>query len=307
MAISKPDQPSRPIALVTTRSSPATVSGLAPGTGYLVSVRSHPASAPTIAWGPAWTMLTAPVHCNTTTADGPASDRAPPRFARTHPESRLLRAYRISEYSFDVDFLENHNAASVEAIPLYLMTCDPMGNCAPWSTSDLTGRWDECLAELATTRCTRGGAFSCMACADAHRAQIEAACGPFSDQDTLDGEGSFAVHWFCGVGWPESVAEDGPITEYCVEYLPLPEAEVEGEREGQTAGATSHPSAAAAASPSAGFANYLSCNSVFAPHALRMVPRLPRLLSRPCSSSAVLLIPVLRTAALCLIERPPCA
>ena len=28
----------------------------------------------------------------------------------------------------------------------YLMTCDPMGNCAPWSTTDHTKRWDACQA-----------------------------------------------------------------------------------------------------------------------------------------------------------------
>ena len=50
---------------------------------------------------------------------------------------------------------------------------------------------------------------------------LTAACGNFSDQDTLAGDGSFAVHWWCGVGWPESAAAEGPITEYCVEYQPI--------------------------------------------------------------------------------------
>ena len=116
-----------------------------------------------------------------------------------------------------------HTGADAEAIPLYLMTCDPSGNCAPWSLTDLTHRWPTCQSTLAAV-CphSRGAAFQCMRCADTHRQQLEQACGPWSDDDTLKGEGSFGVHWYCGIGWPESVAEEGPITEYCVERLPVP-------------------------------------------------------------------------------------
>ena len=94
-----------------------------------------------------------------------------------------------------------------------------------------------------------------MRCADQHRAALEAACGPFSDDDTMQGEGSFGVHWYCGVGWPESVAEQGPITEYCVEYLPVGAA---------ATNATTTPAVGAAAparDDDGGFSGYLSCNS----------------------------------------------
>jgi len=129
-------------------------------------------------------------------------------------------------------------------MPLYLMTCDPMGNCAPWSLSDLTNRWGACQRALSSTCANeRGAAFQCMRCADKHRDAITAACGEWSDADTLTGEGSFGVHWYCAVGWPESVAEEGPITEYCVERyeVPKPQRTLNGAANG--------------------WSGYLSCNS----------------------------------------------
>ena len=53
-----------------------------------------------------------------------------------------MKVYRISEYSFDVDFLANHDSASVDAMPLYLMTCDPDGNCSPWDAHIQSPKWD---------------------------------------------------------------------------------------------------------------------------------------------------------------------
>jgi len=79
-----------------------------------------------------------------------------------------------------------------------------------------------------------------MECADANRESLVAACGNWSDADTFDGEGSFAVHWWCGVGWPESAPVQGPITEYCIEYEPLESGSPSG---------------------GVGFSDYLSCNS----------------------------------------------
>ena len=141
-----------------------------------------------------------------------------------------MRVYRVSEYAFDVDFLENHDAASVDAMPLYLMTCDPSGDCSPWSTSDLTDRWGSCQAALGTDDiCAeeRGNGFDCMACMEEHADAVTDACGEWTMEDSLSGEGSFGVHWYCGVGWPESTAAQGPITEYCIEFLPLSNASVD--------------------------------------------------------------------------------
>jgi len=261
VTVSLSSRPTKAVAVVTTRKFPVSVEGLHAGQEYLIAVRSHPKSQPTIAWGPGWSAPSRSQRCNTSSAAP-----QPPAFAPTASSSRLLRVYRISEYAFDVDFLENHDAASADAMPLYLMTCDPMGNCAPWALTDLTSRWDGCQKALNTLCPTeRGGAFGCMACADKHRAALEVACGPWSDDDTLKGEGSFGVHWFCGVGWPESVAQEGPISEYCIEYLPVEAPPVEAPP--VEAPPVEAPPAAATelvgsgSDPSDGFAGYLSCNS----------------------------------------------
>ena len=233
----------RPFALITTTNFPLMVEGLQPSTNYVVDIRSLVPGAPSIAWGPSWGKPSPSVAC--TTRPAPPAPRVPtPSAAAVVPgvgtTSRWLRVFRVSEYSFDVDFLANHDAASVDAMPLYLMTCDPEGNCAPWSVADPTPRWEGCQAALSELLPgQRGGGFACVSAAVAARVAVEAACGPFSDQDTLKGEGSFSVHWHCGVGWPESTAEEGPITEYCIEYTPVPDPGEGGE----------------------GFAFYLSCNS----------------------------------------------
>lgn len=110
---------SKPFSLRTTNESETTLEGLAASTTYTISLRALPVQARSEAWGPAWTMASPSVECTTTnaakldTAVGVASD----------PGLKTMKAYRISEYSFDVDFLRNHDSASVEAMPLYLMTC----------------------------------------------------------------------------------------------------------------------------------------------------------------------------------------
>jgi len=103
------------------------------------------------------------------------------------------------------------------------------------------GNWtfDNCLVELAN-HCgsSRGTSFECMACADAHRDEVTAACGHFSDGDDKEG---WAVHFYCGIGWPGSSFQRSPITEYCVEHLEAPQTD-------PTPGGD-------------GFAQYVSCNS----------------------------------------------
>ena len=59
----------------------------------------------------------------------------------------------------------------------------------------------------------------CIACAERSRAALTAACGNFSTADEFRG---FAVHWWCGIGWPESFMALSPIAEYCVENALLP-------------------------------------------------------------------------------------
>ena len=233
--LARPEAPDKPFSLTTATEFPVNVTGLHPRMTYSFAVRSHPSSAPSIAWGPSWTPPSIRTEC--TTGEATPSLAMPHTAEGSSPTSRRMRVYRVSEYSFSVDFLGNHDAASVDAMPLYLMTCSPDGLCAPWSTAEHTSRWDSCQAALFKL-CPgqRGAAFACIDCAERHRDEVEAACGPWSKEDTLDGEGSFSVHWHCGVGWPESTAEQGPITEYCVEYEPLPKADD-------------------------GYSGYLSCNS----------------------------------------------
>ena len=254
---------SRPFALVTTRDFPVVVSGLTAAMAYNVSVRSHNASTPSIAYGPSWFAPFGTVECSTAATAAAASATSEIGGGkRGGGESQFLRVYRVSEYSFSVDFLANHDAASVEAMPLYLMTCDPSGDCAPWSVADLTDRWASCQAALASEAVCgaepvgRGAGFACMDCMEAHRSAVTEACGEWTSEDSLSGEGSFAVHWYCGVGWPESTAEEGPITEYCVEFSPL--------------GNSSSINAASSSSsdnddddalPDDYFSGYLSCNS----------------------------------------------
>ena len=248
--LAPPALPDKPFALVTTLEFPVNVTGLSPSQSYLVSVRAHNASTPSIVWGPSWSMTSETIECSTSdVAHQEYNGSAKLLSAATNlANSKFLQVYRISEYSFDVDFLANHDGASVDAMPLYLMTGKNM-----WSVENLTDRWDSCQESLYEI-CPglRGAAFDCVDCATANRDAVTAACGNWSAQDTLDGEGSFSVHWHCGVGWPESTAKEGPITEYCVEYLPLDNIEDEESSLALGDDATNNAD---------GFATYLSCNS----------------------------------------------
>eukprot|EP00750_Incisomonas_marina_P002935 INCI12778.4.p1 GENE.INCI12778.4~~INCI12778.4.p1 ORF type:complete len:252 (+),score=12.88 INCI12778.4:53-808(+) len=63
-------------------------------------------------------------------------------------------------------------------------------------------------------------------------------CGNWSDEDSI--KKGFDVHFYCGVGWPESLTYFSPITEYCVAHHKAPEPPVP---------------------ENDGFAQYMSCNS----------------------------------------------
>jgi hypothetical protein len=143
------------------------------------------------------------------------------------------QAYRISEYQFTVDFLQNHDAASADAMPIYIMDHNPI------NTSSISPHWDGCQAALPSILPGMHGAgLSCLHYADQHkRPEVTAACGNFSTKDDSVG---WDVHWYCGTGWPESVVMSSPITEYCVEHTPAPTV--------------------ARYSSADGFADYLSCN-----------------------------------------------
>lgn len=195
----------------------ATVQGLAPGHTYFVKIRAVAAAAATA-----------------------ESDPVPFRTAAAGAVYTTM--HRISEYAEDVDFLENHDSASPEAMPLYLMTCSPEGNCQPWNKTQFTktdAEWDSCEVALANI-CPghRGTGFNgCVECIDAHHDAVVAACGNYTDADKE--HPGYPVHYYCGVGWPENLMYFSAITEYCVEHLQpeAPDSQWEG------------------------FAQYISCNS----------------------------------------------
>ena len=76
--------------------------GLAPGATYEVVVRDD--------------------------ATGEVSD--PERMRTSTVGAMHVAAYRISEYTMDVDFLENHDAASLDAIPVYVQNGGAMNESA---------------------------------------------------------------------------------------------------------------------------------------------------------------------------------
>ena len=102
------------------------------------------------------------------------------------------------------------------------MTCDPTGLCSPWNKTQFgpAGQWDACL-EYMSTLCPRGEGFECMDCADKHHDDIAKVCGNWTDKDSIY-EG-FDVHFYCGVGWPESLTYFSPMTEYCVAHYKPPQ------------------------------------------------------------------------------------
>ena len=72
---------------------------LVPRGRYAISIRSHPKSAPSIAWGASWEGASPSVHC--TTSGAPTYMLHPARLSPPPPPSsetsRFLRAYRVSE------------------------------------------------------------------------------------------------------------------------------------------------------------------------------------------------------------------
>jgi hypothetical protein len=151
-------------------------------------------------------------------------------------------AYRISEYQFDVDFLENHDGCADRlAMAAYVQNNGAMNESAMERYEGGSWSMDACLAALEhACPAERGNSFECMGCADRHRAAISQAhiCGNFSDGDDRLGWG---VHFYCGIGWPGSSFQRSPMTEYCVEHAAAPQTDpVPG---------------------GDGFAQYVSCNS----------------------------------------------
>jgi hypothetical protein len=181
--------PGRGIEKATSRTTELSVRDLRPATTYMVAVRSS--------------------------TTGATSDPVPFRTAQVGVNYTMT--YRISEYQFTPDFLDNHDSASVDAIPVYIMDHNPI------TTGSISPDWGRCARQLPGILGPEqhGAGLSCLRFADKQkRAEVTAACGNFS---TADNNVGWDVHWYCGTGWPESVVMSSPITEYCVEHLPAPE------------------------------------------------------------------------------------
>lgn len=140
-------------------------------------------------------------------------------------------AWRIAEFSWDPDFLTNHDAASQEAIALYVQNGGAKNESdLPWVPppgADPSHHYtvDGCLGALAKL-CPglNAMAFECMKCSDDNRAAVEKECGVYPDGDSSH-LGGWAQHFYCGVGWPESTFQRSPISQYCVEHLPAPQTD----------------------------------------------------------------------------------
>lgn len=115
------------IALETTTATALNFTGLARSTNFQVAVRGLPKASPTLAWGPSW-LTSSAVRCSTSNkvlAEPPSTSVVAPGdnidgtlIESSASSSSFLRVFRVSEYSFDVDFLKNHDAASITAMPL---------------------------------------------------------------------------------------------------------------------------------------------------------------------------------------------
>ena len=121
--------------------------------------------------------------------------------------------YRISEYTFDVDFLQNHDTGTSESIAIYVQNGGGYSEADGAKKAGGNHTMDECLKTLESV-CPadeyRGTSFNCTACADKHRAAVTEGCGTWSDADGSDG---WFVHFYCGVGWPGSSFQRSPITQ----------------------------------------------------------------------------------------------
>lgn len=170
------------------------------------------------------------------------------------PGAQHVTAYRVSEYTFDVDFLENHDAANQAAMPVYFQNGGALNESASSGAAATNWTFDECLSQMAASCAPhRGSSFECMRCADEQRPAITGKCGKFSDGDDHLG---WAVHFYCGIGWPGSSFQRSPITEYCVEHQAAPQTD-------PTPGGD-------------GYAQYISCNSDECDGALLPTGNLPR-------------------------------
>jgi hypothetical protein len=165
---------------------------------------------------------------------------------RTATEGSIhTSAYRIAEFVFEPDFLQNHDTANKIGLPTYIQNGGAKNETTAMAGSNPGGKdhdFNDCQAALLEI-CphSKGASFDCMHCMDANRDAVVQKCGNYTDQNSVHVYGGWAVHYYCGIGWPESTFQQSPLSEYCVEHLPAPQTDLIPGGDG--------------------YAQYVSCNS----------------------------------------------
>jgi hypothetical protein len=105
----------------------AELSQLRPGTNYSLLLRSHPSALPSTVWG--WRNISAATVLTvcSTSAVGPGGSQGAPSTRRTAVQSSFTRMYRVSERTYEIDFLSNHNAGDLQGEVAFLSSGSPDG------------------------------------------------------------------------------------------------------------------------------------------------------------------------------------
>ena len=120
------------------------------------------------------------------------------------PAVRYTPMVRVSEFTNDIDFLDNHDSATSAALAVLLSRMAKQVNV---SASCLDKLGSLCPAQ-------RGQGKSCLACVG-DLSSLPDECG----DKTMS---NYNSHFFCGEGWPSFSMFSTPMAEYCVENTPAP-------------------------------------------------------------------------------------
>ena len=111
---------------------------------------------------------------------------------------------RISEFTDDVDFLDNHDSATPAALACLMATWAKQVNIS-----------STCMADLGRV-CPRAQGARCASCVEG-LAALPPSCGTGAAAE-------YSSNFFCGQGWPSFSMLSTPMAQYCVESqaAPLP-------------------------------------------------------------------------------------
>jgi hypothetical protein len=149
----------------------ATLSGLKPGCTYGIVVAattsSHPSDSPD---GGRSRAISDEVVFRTAAKGFSTGD------------VRYTAMTRVSEFTDDVDFLDNHDSATSAALAVLLARMAKQVNVS-----------SDCLSQLSALGCARAQGETCLDCV--RNLSAPASCG---DANMAD----YNAHFFCGEGWP---------------------------------------------------------------------------------------------------------